>query len=133
MDRDAIPGKGKIKKVNQSTVYRLVKEKDFKNVIKPFTGSHVFRWLEFKLYKEVFNGNGQPSGCPGQTGQGSRISPWSPMWKRGVKKRHLDSIYVVEPGHFPGRRSDRRDYKVSIKNAPNQEVCTSRSWNELLL
>lgn len=57
IDRSAIPGKGKIKKVNQSIIYRPVKEKDFKNVIKPFTGSHVIRWLEFKLFKEVLNGN----------------------------------------------------------------------------
>lgn len=37
---------------------------------------------------------------------------------RQGKKRHPDSIYEVEPVDFPGRRNDRRDCKVSIKNAP---------------
>ena len=26
------------------------------------------------------------------------------MWKEGVRKQHLDSIYEAEPGHVPGRR-----------------------------
>ena len=56
INRSAIPSKGKIKKVNQPVIYRLVKEKHFEDLIKPFTGSHVLRRMEFKLFKEILYG-----------------------------------------------------------------------------
>jgi len=51
---------------------------------------------------------------------------------RQGKKRHPDSIYEVEPVDFPGRRNDRRDCKVSIKNAPRSKSLCRRFVNSFL-
>lgn len=48
-------------------------------------------------------------------------------------KRYPDSICVVGLGDFPGRRNDRREYKVSIKNFSNQKVCAGHDRNKLFL
>lgn len=43
VDRDAVPGNGKTAEVVEPVLYRTVKEKGFKDVIKPFTGSTIYR------------------------------------------------------------------------------------------
>lgn len=42
----AIPGEGKVGKSDQSVLYRAFKEQPFKNIIKPFTGSHILWRME---------------------------------------------------------------------------------------
>ena len=55
IDRGAIPGQGKIKKIDEAGLYGAVKEKSFKNAVKHLAGSHI-RWRkEVKLFKQVFN------------------------------------------------------------------------------
>ena len=46
VDRGAIPGEGKAGKTDQSVLYRAFKEQPFKNIIKPFTGSHILWRME---------------------------------------------------------------------------------------
>lgn len=43
IDRGAIPGQGKIKKIDEAGLYGAVKEKSFKMPVKHLAGSHI-RW-----------------------------------------------------------------------------------------
>lgn len=49
-----------------------------------------------------------------------------------MRKQHLDSIYEAEPGHVPGRRHVRQDYKVSI-NRPQSKSLFRQSRNKNLV
>lgn len=54
VDRCAVPGKGKAAKVDQPILYRAFNEQPFKDIIKPFTGSHILWRMELELFHELF-------------------------------------------------------------------------------
>ena len=54
VDRCAVPGKRKAEKVDQPVLNRAFKEQPFKDIIKPFTGSHILWGMEPELFQELF-------------------------------------------------------------------------------
>lgn len=52
--RCAVPSKGKAEKVDQAVLNRAFKEQPSKDIIKPFTGSHILRRVELELFHEFF-------------------------------------------------------------------------------
>lgn len=64
VDGSAISGKGKVKQIDESSRYRMVKKKHLKNVIKELAGSHILWWIRGKRRGALGQGRWQSNGQP---------------------------------------------------------------------